>query len=111
MLNWRLVAIVGAVAMAALEVIDAPAIDAPFVALIFAVLFLLGAWLVRRGGLSGLVLLIVLSLIELPFLPTYERNNAFDWAVQIGVAIAAVVCLAGSIAAVVTGHRSGSGTT
>ena len=92
--------------MAALEIIDAPAIEAPVFAVAFAVLFLLGAWLARRGGSSGLVLLIVLTVIELPFLPTYERNNAFDWTIQIAVAIASLVCLIGCIGAVVTSRRS-----
>jgi hypothetical protein len=105
--GWRTLAIWAAVAMTALEVIDAPTIDAPLIAILFAVLFLAGAWLTRRGGASGLIMLAVLSVIELAFLPTYERNNAFDWTVQVAVGVASLVCLVGSAGALAESRRTG----
>jgi len=111
MIDWRGLATFGAVAMAVLEIIDAPAIEVPGVAVVFAALFLIGAWLVHKGGISGLVLLIVIALIEVVFLPIYERNNAFDWTIQIAVAVASVVCLIGCIGALVVARRPGGGHT
>lgn len=106
MVGWRTLAIWAAVAMAVLEIIDAPTIDAPLIAIVFAVLFLAGAWLTRRGGAGGLIMLAVLSVIELVFLPTYERNNAFDWTVQAAVGLASLACLVGSAAALAESRRT-----
>ncbi len=107
MRSARGVAVVAAVVMAVLEVIDAPTLEAPAIALVFAALFLLGAWLSHRGGRIGPGLLVVLSVIEVVFLPTYERNNSFDWTIQAAVGVAAGVCLVAAALVLVVQIRRG----
>ncbi len=93
MRSARGTAVAAAAVMAVLEVMDAPTLDEPAIALVFAALFLLGAWLSRRGGRAGPLLLVALSVIEVVFLPTYQRNNTFDWTIQAAVGAASGVCL------------------
>ena len=99
MSDWRRLAVLAAVAMTVLEVVSAPTIEAPAVAIVFAALFLVGAWWARRGSRGALVLLAALSVIELVFLPTYSRDEWFDWAIQVAVAVASAACLLGCVAA------------
>lgn len=106
--RWRRLAVGSAVAMALLEVVSAPTIDAPAVALVFAGTFLIGAWWATRSAVHGLALLALLSTIEVVFIPTYERNNGFDWTIQLLVAAASITCLVSSVAAIREGRRETS---
>ena len=83
MVDWR--AVLGAVALASVvgEVVSAFFIEAPVAALVVAALFLVGWFLLRRGGIAGVVLIGVLCLIELLGLFFYEREDADDWVLQI----------------------------
>ena len=104
MTRWRRLAVGSAVAMALLEVVSAPTIDSPAVALVFAGTFLIGGWWATRSAVHGLALLAFLSIIEVVFIPTYERNNWFDWTIQLLVAAASITCLVGSVAAIREGR-------
>jgi hypothetical protein len=81
--DWR--AVLGAVALASVvgEVVSAFFIEAPVAALVVAALFLVGWFLLRRGGIAGVVLIGVLCLIELLGLSFYEREDTDDWVLQI----------------------------
>ena len=83
MVDWR--AVLGAVALVSVvgEVVSAFFIEAPVAALVVAALFLVGWFLLRRGGIAGVVLIGVLCLIELLGLAFYEREDADDWVLQI----------------------------
>ena len=89
--DWR--AILGWVALAfvALEVVSAFFIEFPAAALVGAVLFVLAWFLLRRGGMAGVILVGVLCVIELLGLPFYERRDADDWITQALVLILGVV--------------------
>ena len=82
-MDWR--AVLGVVALASVvgEVVSAFFIEAPVAALVVAALFLVGWFLLRRGGIAGVVLIGLLSLIELLGLAFYERQDADDWVLQI----------------------------
>jgi hypothetical protein len=62
---WRLVLIGAAIAAAALEFIDAFIIERPVAAIVFGLLFLMGAWWLTRGGLAPVIYTGVLCLAEL----------------------------------------------
>jgi len=106
--GWRSLAVGSAVAMALVELVSATTIDAPAVALFFAALFLVGAWWTRRPAMGGPVLLAVLSIVELVFIPTFERNNAYDWTIQLAVVAASTACLVGCIATIRQNRRENS---
>ena len=68
-----------ALAMGAVEVLDAPFLDVWPAALVFAAMFFgFAVWFRRRGTLPPVILLAVLFLIELVFLPGYERESFLD---------------------------------
>jgi hypothetical protein len=87
-----------AVAFAVLEVASVVLIGVPAaLALPFAALFLLGAYLIRRGGSSGVVLVGALALIEAIGVPFYVRTTTLQVVLQAG---ALVLGLAGVAIAV-----------
>ena len=63
----------------------------------------------RRPRTGALVLLAVLSVIELVFLPTYSRDEWFDWAIHVAVAVASAACLLGCVVAFRESRRSSGG--
>lgn len=71
-------------------------IAAPAMAGIFALLFFGGAFLARTKRMTGVVVIGVLALLELLFLPVYDRKTASDWVVQ---GVFAVVSLIAAVAA------------
>ena len=71
------------IAMAALEVINAPMIDGWVLAVAFAVMFVGFSWWFARGGaMLPAVLLGVMFAIELAFLPVYPRDTLLEWIMQ-----------------------------
>ena len=99
-MDWR--AILGWLAVAGVvgEIATAFIIEFPAAAVGMAVLFLLGWYLLRRGGLAGVILVDLLWLVELAFLPTYDRDDAVDWiilAVFAILAVAAVIATVGEL--------------
>jgi FtsH-binding integral membrane protein len=95
--DWRTTLGWVALAFAALEVVSAFFIEFPVAAIVFAALFLVGWFLLRRAGVAGVILVGLLSLIELLGLPFYEREDADDWIVQ---ALALVLSVIGVVAAI-----------
>lgn len=76
------------------EFVSAPMIDVWAFALAFGVLFLTGAFLVRRGRvLVGSVLVSALSVVELVNYPSWHKSSVFDWAFDTLVAVAAAATL------------------
>jgi hypothetical protein len=72
-----------AIAMAILEFSNIFMIDVPAAAATFAVMFLGFAWwFAKRHTKPPLIALGVLFLIELLFLPMYERVTVTDWIMQ-----------------------------
>lgn len=61
----RWVLIGAAIAVAVLELIDAFVIERPIAAIVFGLLFLVGAWWLTRGGLTPVIYTGVLCLAEL----------------------------------------------
>jgi hypothetical protein len=89
--EWREILGWVALAFVVAEVVSAFFIEFPVAAIVFAALFLVGWFLVRRGGLAGVILVGVLCVIELAGLPFYEREDADDWIVQaVALALGAV---------------------
>jgi hypothetical protein len=98
--DWT--AVLGAVALVSVvgEVISAFFIEVPVAALVVAALFLVGWFLLRRGGIAGVVLIGLLCLIELLGLAFYEREDADDWVLQIlffGLGAVGVVAAIGTL--------------
>jgi hypothetical protein len=62
---WRRVLFGAAIAVAVLELIDAFIIDQPIAAIVFGLLFLVGAWWLTRGRLAPVIYTGVLCLAEL----------------------------------------------
>jgi hypothetical protein len=85
--DWRNILGWLALAFVVTEAVSAFFIEFPAAAIVFAALFIVGWFLLRRGGLWGVILVGVLCVIELAGLPFYEREDADDWIVQ-GVALA-----------------------
>jgi len=98
-----------ALLFAALEFVNIFLIDFPVAAAVFAALFLVGWWWLRRGGVAGAVLIGVLCLIELVFLFAYSWTSIGDWINQGLAALLGVVGLAAAIAVVASGRRRGAG--
>jgi hypothetical protein len=96
-LDWPKILGWVALAFVVTEVVSAFFIEFPVAAIVFAALFLVGWFLLRRDGLSGVILVGVLLVIELAAIPFYEREDTDDWIVQ-GVAL--VLSLVGIVAAV-----------
>jgi hypothetical protein len=67
-------------------------------AVVFAVLFLLAAWLLRSGRvMAGAIFCGVLCLFEVVEFPSWHKHGALDWVYQSAFA---VVSLAGLIAVI-----------
>ena len=95
-MNWREVLSWTALASVVGEVVSAFFIEAPVAALVFAGLFLVGWWWLKRGGIAAVVLLFILSALEIAGLAFYEREDADDWILQ---ALFAVLGLIGVVSA------------
>jgi hypothetical protein len=82
----------------------------PAFAVVFALLFLLGVWLLRRARVTaGTVLVGVLCLFEVVSISGWTRHNAFDWVNQIAFAVVSLVALGVAVALVVVRRRSAPG--
>lgn len=62
--DWRRFLIASAIAVAVLEFIDTFIIEQPIAAIVFGLLFLVGAWWLGRGGLAPVIYTGVLCLAE-----------------------------------------------
>jgi len=69
-------------------------ISVGWIAVIFAVLFAVGALVMRRGGRSGVILVGVLVLVEVVAWPTFKQHTTTDWITQIPFLILGLVGLA-----------------
>jgi ABC-type proline/glycine betaine transport system permease subunit len=82
-------------------------IDVPVAAIVFAVLFAVLGWLAsRRHDIVTPATLVILFVIELAFIPTYERNTTADWIIQLAVAVASTVGLVTGILAIRDSRQS-----
>ncbi len=92
------------IAMAALEAINAPMLgDLWVIAAVFAAIFAgLTWWFSRRGTMTPAVLLGVLFLVELAFLPGYDRDTLLMWVMQGATAMISALGLIAAIGTVVT---------
>jgi hypothetical protein len=96
---WRAALAALALALAALEAVDAFFIDVPAAAAVAAVLFLAGSVWLRREGRAPVVFVGVLCVIELAGLPSYDRDSASDWIFQVAAGILAALGVAFAAAA------------
>src|SRR6476659_8853159 len=76
-LSARRTLLIVAVLFAIGEALDS--IDVGLVGVVFAVLFALGALLMRRGGRSGVILVGALVFVEVAAWPTFKRHTTTDW--------------------------------
>jgi len=91
------------IAMAALEVINAPMIDGWVLAIAFAAMFVGFTWrFARRGTVLPVGLLAVLFAIELAFLPIYPRDTSLEWAMQGATLVFSTLGLIAAIGTLVT---------
>jgi protein-S-isoprenylcysteine O-methyltransferase Ste14 len=67
-------------------------------------------WFARRGSTQTVVLLAVLLLVELVFLPGYERTKALDWIMQGATLVPSTLGLVAALGTVVTMRRERRGT-
>ena len=81
-----------AVLFAVGEALDS--IDVGWIGVIFAVLFTVGALLMRKGGRSGFILVGTLVIVEVAAWPTFKRNTTTDWIAQTPFLILGLVGLA-----------------
>jgi cell division protein FtsW (lipid II flippase) len=83
--------------MAVIEVVTAFYIEVPAAAIVFAALFLVIAWFARRSPRAWpIIVLALMFVIEVVFVPTYERNGAADWIVQMAALLVSLVGLVGA---------------
>jgi GNAT superfamily N-acetyltransferase len=73
---------------------------------VFSALFLLGVYLIRRGGMGGPILVGALCVFELVSYPTWERHGLGDWISQTAFAVVAAAGLV--VAATVLKQSFGS---
>ena len=64
------------------------------VGIVFALLFAVGAVLMYRGSRFGVPLVGVLMLLEVAAWPTFSRDTATDWIIQVPFLIVGLVGLA-----------------
>lgn len=89
------------------EFITAPMIEVWMFSLAFGVLFVLAAYLVRRGRLvAGVVIDTVLSLFLLANYPFWDKTGAFDWILDTAIALAAAATLGAAVWALVERRRT-----
>ncbi len=74
------------------EALDA--ISVGVVGIVFALLFAVGAVLMYRGSRFGVPLVGVLVLLEVAAWPTFSRDTATDWIIQVPFLIVGLVGLA-----------------
>lgn len=106
-LRWlRVVALTLAVAELADSVVIAVenyADAQPGFAVLFAVLFFVGWWLLRRRRQTiGATLVGLLCVFEVLSAPTWIRHNAFDWVTQLAVVAVAVAGIGLALVVLVT---------
>ena len=98
-MSAKVLAGAAALAMAMVEIASAFVIDVPAAAIVFAVLFVAGWWWLRRSdSIWPAALLAVLFVIEVVFVPTYERDSAAEWVVQVAALVVGVIGLAALVA-------------
>jgi Na+-translocating ferredoxin:NAD+ oxidoreductase RnfD subunit len=64
-------------------------------ALVFGVLFLIGAVWTRRGGIGGPILVGILCAFEVQAFFQWARGGAFDWVTQVAVLVVSAAGLVG----------------
>lgn len=95
--RWSYVLVASALVAGVFEFVNAFFLEVPALAVVFGVLYVLGAiWLVRKGGLGACVLIGFLNLVELAFMPAYTWNTTSDLVVQGSFALVAAVGLVAS---------------
>lgn len=102
--NRRHVLIALAVALAIGELIGALTIDWPA-----GILFIAGAYWIRRGGIGGPILVGILAAIEavaVPFRGPYADWAQDRWIVQALFVVVSLACLIAAIAVIVESIRS-----
>jgi hypothetical protein len=92
---WRVLLAAIALVSAAGEIAGAPFV-APAAAVLFAAMFLVGVFLLRRGSALGPILIGLFSVLEVVFIPAYERADRVDWSVQVAFGVLGVL---GAVAA------------
>jgi hypothetical protein len=97
-----------AVLFAVGEALDS--IDVGLIGLVFAALFAVGAYLMHRETRTGLVLVGTLIVIEVAAWPTFKRNTATDWLIQVPFLCVGVFGLIALAALLFRERRSASGT-
>lgn len=83
-------------------------IAAPVMAAIFALLFLGAAWMARSQRMTGVIVIGVLAVLELLFLPSYERKTTSDWIVQAAFGVASALAAVSSATVLIRQRRSHS---
>jgi hypothetical protein len=96
--------LVVAILFAISEALDS--IDVGWVAIVFAVLFAIGALLLRRGGRAGVILVGLLIVLEVVAWPSFDRDTTTDWIIQTPFLILGVVGLGILAAVLVRGLQS-----
>jgi hypothetical protein len=81
-------------------------IDVGLVGVVFAVLFAVGGLLMRRGSRFGVVLVGVLVVVEVAAWPTFTRDTATDWIIQVPFLLIGLVGLAALGIMIVHGLRT-----
>lgn len=83
-------------------------IAAPVMAGIFAVLFFGGAFLTRSKRTTGVAIIGVLALLELLFLPLYDRKTTSDWVVQAAFGAVSLIAVVSAATVLVRQRRTRS---
>jgi hypothetical protein len=60
-------------------------------AAVFSVLFAAGAFLIRRGGIGGPVLVAALCAFEIQSFPSWRHDGLSDWTTQIAFLVVSIV--------------------
>jgi hypothetical protein len=94
---WRVLLAVTALVSAAGEIAGALFV-APAAALLFAAMFLVGWFLLRRGDVVGPLLIGLFSILEIVFIPAYAHADRVDWTVQAAFGVLGVVGAAAAAA-------------
>ncbi len=89
-----LVMAVGECISAVVIAVENYADSAPEFAVLFAVLFFVGAWLLYKQRLIvGASLVGLLTVFEIVSFPSWQKHNAYDWVSDVVYAILAAVTL------------------
>jgi hypothetical protein len=104
--EWRTLLIAAAILVGVGDLIDAFFIDYPIVAIFAGVLFLVGAFLILRGGLGGVILVGILAVIEAVAVPFYDRDDVGDWIVNMVLLVASLIGVIASIVVLVEHGRT-----